>query len=167
MTTLNRVAAVTCTAALLVAGCATSPEVKDRRQAIEADIEEILSLPLDPTEYGEVKRCLSDHEYRNFRPLGTRYILFEGRRGKLWINSLRGRCSDLRHGDVLIVRQFSSMRMCDMDRFEAADWFDWPWYRRWPWQWGAWASGPTCTLGKFHPVTEAQVQEIESLLDTW
>lgn len=167
MGTLNWVATLACTAALLSAGCATSPEVQDRRQAIEADIEEILSLPLDPAEYGEVKRCLADRDFRNFHPLDDRRILFEGRRGKLWVNTLRGRCFDLRHGDVLIVRQFSGTRMCDMDRFQVTDWFDWPWYRRWPWQWGAWGTGPSCTLGKFQPVTEAQVQEIEALLENW
>jgi hypothetical protein len=151
----------------LVAGCAVSPEVETRRQAIEADIDEILSLPLDPSEYGETKRCLSDMEYRNFRPLDDRHILFEGRRGKLWINTLRGRCSDLRYGDVLIVKQFSGSRMCDSDRFAVTDWFDWPWYRRWPWHWGTWGTGPACVLGKFQPVTPAQVAEIEDRLDDW
>lgn len=152
-------------AALFLAGCATSPEVESRRQAIEADIDEVLSYPLDPAEFGETKRCLSDTQYRNFRPLGDRHILFEGRRDKRWINALRGRCHDLRWGDVLVVRSFSGMRMCDMDRFHVTDWFAWPWYRRWPWQWGGnWSSGISCMLGKFQPVTEAQVAEIEALL---
>ncbi len=152
-------------AALFLAACATSPEVESRRQAIEADIDEVLSYALDPAEFGETKRCLSDTQYRSFRPLGDRHILFEGRRDKLWINSLRGRCHDLRWGDVLVVRSFSGMRMCDMDQFYVSDWFSWPWYRRWPWQWGGgWSSGVACTLGKFQPVTEAQVAEIEALL---
>ncbi len=152
---------------LVVAGCAVSPEVEDRRQAIEADIDEILSVPLDPAEYGEAKRCLSDMEYRNFRAIDDRHILFEGRRDKLWMNTLRGRCSDLRFGDVLVVRQFSSSRMCEGDQFRVTDWFDWPWYRRWPWYWGSWGTGPTCMLGKFQPVTEGQVAEIEARLDDW
>ncbi len=149
---------------VFVAGCAASPEVEDRRKAIEADIDEILSLPLDPAEYGEVKRCLSDMEFRGYRAIDDRHILFEGRRGKLWMNTLRGRCSDLRYGDVLVVRQFSSSRMCDGDQFRVTDWFDSPWYRRWPWQWG---TGPICVLGKFQPVTEAQVEEIEARLEDW
>lgn len=151
--------------ALFCAGCATSPEAESRRQAIEADITEILSYELDPAEFGETKRCLSDHEYRNFRALDDRHILFEGRRDRMWINTLRGRCHDLRFGDVLIVKSFGATRMCDMDRFQVADWFGWPWYRRWPWQWGGtWGTGPACSLGKFQPVTEAQVEEIEALL---
>lgn len=153
--------------ALLFAGCATTPEVENRRRAVEADIDEILSLPLDPTEFGETRKCLLDSQYRNFRPLGDRHILFEGRRDKLWINTLRGRCRDLRHGGVLVVKSFSGTRMCDMDRFQVADWFAWPWYRRWPWHWGsAWATGPICSLGKFQPVLESQVEEIEALLDS-
>ena len=152
-------------ALLLLPGCATSPEAENRRLAIQADIEEILSVPLDPAEYGETKRCLSDSEYRSFRSLDERHILFEGRRGKQWINTLRTRCTDLRHGDVLIVRQFSGTRMCDADSFEVGDWFDWPWYRRWPWHWGgSWGTGMQCSLGKFQPVTAEQVAEIEALL---
>ncbi len=151
---------------LLIPGCAASPEAEARRQAIEADIDEILSYELDPAEYGEVKNCLADHEYTNFKPLGTRHILFEGRRGKLWINALRGRCNDLRHGDVLIVRLTMGSRMCDMDHFEVSEWFNYPWYRRWPWSWGRWGSGAVCTLGKFHPASEQQVNEIRAVLES-
>ena len=154
-----------CVAFLLFAGCATSPEAESRRQAIEADIGEILSVPLDPAEFGETKRCLADHEYRNFRALDDRRILFEGRHGKQWINTLRTRCPDLRYGHVLVVKSFSGMRMCDMDRFMVADWFDWPWYRRWPWHWGgSWGTGMQCSLGKFQPVAQDQVAEIEAVL---
>ena len=156
-----------CTAALLCASCAVSPEAEERRLAIEADIAHILSVQPDPTEYGAARRCLSELDYRNFRALDDRHILFEGRRGRLWINTLRSSCPDLRHGDVLIVRSFGSMRMCDMDSFEVTDWFDWPWYRRWPWHWGgSWGAGMRCTLGKFQPVTEDQVDAITELLES-
>jgi len=152
-------------AALLCAGCATSPEVESRRQAIEADIDEILSAPLDPAEFGETKRCLADREYRSFNALDERHILFKGRGDKMWINTLRSRCPDLRHGDVLIVRKYSGSRMCSMDSFQVSDWFGWPWYRRWPWSWGgSWGTGMSCSLGEFQPVTQAQVDEIKALL---
>lgn len=154
-----------CATAVFFTGCATTPDTEARRQAAEADISEILSMPLDPSEFGETKRCLADREYRSFRALDDRRILFEGRRDQQWINTLRSRCPDLRHGSVLVVGSFNGSRMCDMDRFEVADWFEWPWYRRWPWHWGSrWATGMTCTLGKFQPVTEAQVSEIEAIL---
>lgn len=165
MNTIKYAIFMVCGAALLLASCAVSPEAESRRQAIEADIADILSYPLDPAEFGETKRCLADNEYRNFRALDDQHILFDGRRDRQWINTLRMRCPDLRYGDVLIVRSFSSRRMCDMDTFQVADWFDWPWYRRWPWHWGGWGTGARCTLGKFQPVTEAQVDEIEAVLE--
>ena len=56
--------------------------------------------------------------------------------------------------------------MCEMDTFYVADWFGWPWYRRWPWYWGwGWGASASCTLGKFQPVTEQQVDAIERVLD--
>lgn len=157
---------IACTAALLCAGCASSPELERQREAKEADIAIILNAKLDPAEYGETTRCLSDSQYRSFRPLDDKRILFTGRGDKLWINTLRSRCMDLRHGDVLIVQSFSAMRMCDGDHFEATDWFAWPWYRRTPWHWRShWGTGPSCTLGSFQPVTKAQVAEIESIIE--
>lgn len=156
---------VACTAAFLCAACAASPEAESRRQAQEADIAEVLGMPLDPAEFGETKRCLSDMDFRTFRALDDRRILFEGRRGRLWLNTLRMPCPDLRYGDVLVVRQLSGLRICDMDTFQVADWFNWPWYRRWPWHWGgSWGTGMRCSLGKFQPVTEGQVTEIEAIL---
>lgn len=166
MNTIKYAIFMACAAALFFASCAVSPEAESRRQAIEDDIAIILSVQLDPAEFGETKRCLADREYRSFRALDDRRILFDGRRDRQWINTLRSRCPDLRYGDVLVVRSFSSMRMCDMDSFQVADWFDWPWYRRWPWHWGGgWGTGARCTLGKFQPVTEAQVEEIEAVLE--
>ncbi len=151
---------------LFLAGCATSPEAANRRAAIESDIEDILSLPV-AEQVGVPKRCLADHQYRNFRPLGDRYMLFEGRRGKLWVNKLRTRCHDLRYGNVLMVRSFSPRRICDADRFQMSDWFYWPWYSRWrPWHWGPdWGTGVYCALGTFYPVTDGQLAEIEAVLE--
>ena len=146
----------------LIAACASAPEDEARRQAIEADVREILSLSLG--EDGRPLRCLSDNQYTGFRALDEKHILFTGMRGKRWVNALRTRCYDLRHGSVLRVRSFSYSRICDTDRFAVDDWFVWPWYRRWPWHWGAWSSGMTCTLGQFYPVTEGQVAEIEAVL---
>ena len=50
-----------------------------------------------------MRRCLGDMDYRHFRALDEKHILFEGRRDRLWVNTLRTRCSDLRFGDVLVV----------------------------------------------------------------
>ena len=159
---VRRSAACVTVALLLAAGCATSPDNESRRQAIEADIEEILSLSAG--EDAKPLRCLSDSQYTGFRALDDKHLLFTGRGGKRWVNALRHRCNDLRHGSVLRVRSFSFSRICDTDRFAVDDWFEWPWYSRWPWQWGAWSTGMTCTMGRFYPVTEGQVAEIEAVL---
>ena len=131
------------------------------------EIQAILSEPLDVEQYGETQRCLAGHRYHSFRTLDDRRIVFEDRRGNLWLNTLRMRCPDLRHSTMLQVNSIYSMgRICEMDTFMVGDWFDWPWYRRWPWYWGwGFGAGATCSLGKFQPVTEAQVDAIESLLD--
>ena len=73
---------------LLFAGCATSPEAKSRREGIEADIAAILEQPLDPAEYGETLRCLSEMKIRGFRALDDRRLLFEGRGDRLWRTGL-------------------------------------------------------------------------------
>lgn len=147
---------------LLLPGCATSPEEAERRANAEADIDEIMSYELDPDEYGVARQCLSDHDFDNYRPLGDRHILFEGRRGKLWINTLRSRCRDLQRSDVLVVRQYTGSRMCDMDRFNVSDWFE---LRSLGSTAGS-GTGAACMLGEFHPVTEAQVAEIEAVLES-
>ena len=149
-------------ALLIIVGCASSPDDESRRQAIEADIQDILNLSLG--EDGQPLRCLSETQYGGFRALDERHMLFTGRGGKQWVNVLRTRCLDLRHGDVLRIRSFSASRICDTDRFAVDEWFEWPWHSRWPWHWGDWSAGMTCTLGKFYPVTEGQVEEIEAVI---
>ncbi|MDH4048632.1 MAG: DUF6491 family protein [Gammaproteobacteria bacterium] len=166
MAVLKQVGLPTAAVILLCAGCATSPEEESRRQAIETEIGMILAHPLDPSVYGETKRCLGDNEYRSYRRLDDRRMLFEGRNDKLWVNTLRTNCPDLRRDGVLVVRSFTARRICDGDNFSVSEWFDWPWYRRWPWHWGSWNTGMTCVFGEFQPVTEDQVAEIDLLLDS-
>ncbi|MDJ0700921.1 MAG: DUF6491 family protein [Woeseiaceae bacterium] len=165
MATKRLLIVIAIVALLLVVGCATTPEAESRRATMMADIDEILSLS-EASGLGEPVRCLSEHAYRGFRPLGDQYLLFEGRRNKQWVNKLRIRCPDIRHGQVIMIEPFINARVCDADRFQVSDWFHWPWYGRWrPWHWGpGWGTGIYCSLGKFYPVTEGQVAEIEALL---
>ena len=154
--------------ALLIAGCAVSPEVEERRQAIEASVNEILEESAMLETNGEPQRCLSNQDFRNYRALNNQFMLFTGRRDKQWVNKLRTRCFDLDRGDILITRSLSSTRICENDSFNVADWFSWPWYKRYPWQWGAGlGAGGSCMLGKFYPVTDEQVREIEAVLEDY
>ena len=150
--------------ALLFVGCASSPAVEEQRHKAEEDIATILSQPLDPAKYGEPERCLTSAQYRDFSVLDDQRILFEGSRGRLWLNELRMRCPDLRFGHTLVFEtQTRSGRICDLDSFEVVEWAYWPRYRRWPWHW---FSGVRCTLGKFQPVTEEQVEAIRAAIET-
>lgn len=141
---------------LAFTGCATSPEDEQRRIDMEADVDEILSYELDPAEYGEPKACLFDSEYRNYDALGNRHLLFRGRKGKQWVNVLRGRCFGLDDDSVFVVKPSIGGRLCDTDRFIVADRAD---------SLSSVSTSPTCFLGEFKPVTEAQVKEIEDRLE--
>lgn len=139
---------------LVLAGCAVSPEEELRRQEMEADIDDILSQHVDPAEYGEPTNCLRDSQVRRYRSLGNRHLLFEGRQGQLWVNFLRGRCPSLDQYSVFIMRPSVAGRLCDMDHFAVVDRIGSPTI-----------AAPTCSLGEFKPVTEAQVKEIEERLE--
>jgi len=146
----------------LLASCAnpeTSALAESRRQAVEADIDDILSYAVDATEVGEPRRCLSESEYRDYRPLGDRHLLFEGKRDKQWINVLRARCSHLENGDFFIMEQTSARRMCASDQFQVSNRFN-------STSWYDLGTGATCVLGEFKPVTRAQVEEIEKRLES-
>jgi hypothetical protein len=152
--------ACTVIAALLVlAGCASSPEAEEERLAKEADIDEIVNYKLDASEVGEDMKCLTNREYRSFRALGTRHLLFEGKKDKQWINVLRGRCTNLRFHNVFIMKPSSSGRLCDMDRFEVANRGDAAALQNIA------AAGGNCILGVFKPAVKMQVEEIEKRLE--
>ena len=138
------------------AGCATSPEDEQRRMDMEADIDEILSYELDPLEYGETRKCLSESEYRSYRALGKRHLLFWGRQDKRWVNVLRGRCSNLDRDSIFIMEHTTGTQLCKLDRFRVGDRLD---------SVRNASTMPTCVLGVFKPVTEDQVKEIENRLE--
>jgi hypothetical protein len=144
---------------LVLVGCAASQPDPQEQARVEA-LEDILNQPLDAEEYGTPRRCISSFTYRNFEPLSDRYLLFEGPRDQLWLNELRGRCPGLRRGSALAF-DMRGNQICDLDRFKVTEWFQWPRYRRWPWDW---LDGVPCTLGKFQPVSEAQVEAIRATL---
>lgn len=156
MDTVRLTICVVVSSFLILAGCATSPLDEERRKAMEADIDDILSYEHDPAEVGEVKSCLSSTEYRSYRALGKRHLLFKGRQGRLWVNVLRGRCPSLSSSSIFIMKPARGNSVCEFDRFEVAERFD-------PLS-GAGRS-PTCILGEFKPVTEDQVEEIENRLE--
>ncbi len=168
MNDYRRTALLGVVCALLSAGCASTSEMHQRRQDVEQAIDAILTEAEGTEAAVESKRCLGPRDYDSIRVLDGRHILFEGRRDKLWVNTLKVRCHDLRGSTVLRFRSTSSIgRLCNFDAFQAGDWFDWPWYRRWPWHWGtAWDTGMVCHLGMFTPVTAEQLRAIDRILES-
>lgn len=147
-------------AALLLAGCAASPERAEQQARQQEAIDDILSQPLDEEEYGKPRRCISERAYHDFEPLGDRYVVFKGLGGKLWLNELRGRCPGLERGRTLVFKT-QGFQICELDRFYVSDWFIWERYQRWPWEW---TSGIPCTLGEFRPITEEQLEAMRATL---
>lgn len=146
---------------LLLGGCAASERERQEEVARQETLQDILNQPLDADEYGTPRRCISSISYRDFQALGSRYVLFKGPGGKLWLNELRGHCPGLRHAQALAFES-DSHQLCELDRFVISDVFYWPRYRRWPWEW---MDGIPCTLGKFQPVSPEQVDALRAALE--
>jgi hypothetical protein len=156
MDTRRSAIGVMATFLLAFAGCAVSPVDEQRRKDMEADVDDILSYEHDPAEVGEPRTCLQDADYRSYRALGKRHLLFRGRQGRLWVNVLRGRCQGLNSHSIFIMKPSAGGRLCNLDRFELVDRFD---------TFSGADTTLTCVLGEFKPVTEAQVKEIENRLE--
>lgn len=157
--------------ALAVGACASGPEIEEikaRQKRADEQIAAILVAPqADGSDAPEPERCIRSMDWRNYRALDDRYLVFEGSRDRLWLNVLPMRCPDLRFSHVLAVRSVGSVnRICQSDTFRATDWFTYPWYRRWPWQWSrAWDTGAICAFGRFYPITERKLDAIEEAIE--
>lgn len=144
---------------LLLSACAANPQMETVREEKNQEIARILS---ETSDYGETKRCLHSHDYRNFEILDDRRIIFSGRKDQLWLNQLRGNCPGLRTGHALkFVNRTGMGQICDLDHFEVVDFFYYPRFRRWPWYW---FDGVGCTLGKFEPITQQQAESLKIAL---
>lgn len=152
MNTLSYVAVLSLVA--VVAGCAGAGPTAAEREAAEAAkaeaLEDILNTPLAAEAYGgEGDRCLSTHDYRSVEVLDDSHVLFKGRGGRLWLNTLRQRCIGLRRNDILQF-ELRDNRVCELDSFRSLD----------DLMHSVRISG-TCILGEFTPVTPEQAEAIE------
>ncbi len=147
-------------ASIWLGACASTPVDSEQRQRQAETVADILSQPLDADAYETPRRCISEAAYRDFRPLGDRFLVFEGPGDTLWLNELRGRCPGLDRSSSLVFRT-RGFQLCELDQFQVSDWFTWDRYQRWPWRW---PDGIPCTLGRFRPVTEAQVEALKAAL---
>ena len=79
------------------------------------DIETILTQPLGQDEYVEAERCLSKFSFNQVEIIDDQHVLFRGRRGKAWLNTLRSRCVGLRRHDIPRLEYRSSSQLCNLD----------------------------------------------------
>ena len=141
-------------------GCASSPQAQEQTETKAERVEAILTEAAGADDYVAAERCLHSHRFRHIRILDDRQVVFEGRRDEYWLNVLPVRCPGLRRGSSIAIERVSS-GLCKLDSIAPYDWLGSPWYRRWPWPWGA---GPKCALGEFQPITELQLEAIKAAL---
>jgi hypothetical protein len=131
---------------LALAGCAAGGG--ERQQRISDALEQLTT----DTEYADTKRCLSSLAYDQIEVLDDRHLLFRDR-NEYWLNELRSRCPGLTRNDTLLFERRSS-QLCALDSAEVVERF--LFWRR---------TGPVCTLGEFHELTEAQAELLRRAME--
>jgi len=123
---------------LVLVGCAAGGG--ERQQRISDALDQLTT----DTEYAATERCLSTFDYDQVEVLDDRHLLFRDR-NRYWLNELRSRCPGLRRHDTLLFER-RSPQLCALDTAAVVQRFLFFWQR----------TGPTCTLGDFHQLTEPQ-----------
>lgn len=100
---------------------------------------------------GEIVRCIRTFDYDSVDILDAERLVFKGRGGKRWLNQLRMKCPGLRRRDPLSF-EIRSNRLCEFDSFRSID------------VTGYGGASPKCSLGRFEPITEDQVQMLKDAL---
>lgn len=98
--------------------------------------------------------CLKQPEIRRARILSNRNIVFVTRFEEIYKNELPKQCSGLRR-DALVNYPITSGRLCAGDRFQVLM----------ETQPGTYFPGPLCPLGMFVPITEAELEDLETMTD--
>jgi len=141
-----RLPIVLTTGAVLLGGCASAPER-------DAQVANALQQ-LEGADYAATERCLSTFEYDQVEILDDQHLLFESNTGQeVWLNTLRNRCPGLRKDDVLAF-DMNGNRLCSLDTATVMERFLF-WQR----------TGPTCSLGEFQQLTEAQSSVVRDALE--
>ena len=130
--------------------------VEEEAEGPVEDIETILTQPLGQDEYVEAERCLSKFSFDRVEIIDDQHVLFRGRRGKAWLNTLRSRCVGLRRHDIPRLEYRSSSQLCNLDTLVGMS-SSFSGFSR--------TSAP-CALGDFQPVTEEQVALIKATVES-
>lgn len=116
--------------ALALAGCASSGEIEDGREA------RALERQLAGRFAGEPEECVPRIQAQALHPVDRRTLVYETP-GRIWVNRLDADCPSLRPDVTLIVETYGD-RYCRNDRVRALE----------P---GTTIPGPICLLGSFTP----------------
>jgi len=138
--------------------------------SVQDQVDAILNEPLPDREYAAPKECI-DMDMRfsssvRTEILDTSHILFFGMHNQIWLNQLRGECTGLGPGRVLVfgIQPATDTRLCRTDRFRNLDRYG---------SVGCPISGACmheaaasmlCVLGEFQPVTRAQADALRIVL---
>ena len=134
--------------ALLLAACGTTGGTA---KTPPPTVEEVLASSLSEADYGKPERCLQTSEYTRIEVLDKKHLLFEGRGGKYWLNTLRNECPGLRKGAILQL-DLTSSRVCNLDTVTAIEsrrfYFD--------------RVSATCSLHEFVAIPEEQAEFLKN-----
>ena len=122
-------------------------------------VDAILAEPLPDAAYGEPKECIDMRFSSSVRTevLDSSHVLFFGMHNQVWLNQLRGECTGLTQGSLLVfgIQPATDTRLCHTDRFRNVDRYGW----------GPPAAMP-CILGDFQPITQDQADRLRMLFRT-
>ena len=142
-----RLPVIAATGLFILGGCASAPE---RDEQVANALQQ-----LEGAEYAATERCLSTFQYDQVEVLDQQHLLFQSNTGQeVWLNTLRTRCPGLRDDDVLAF-EMTGNRLCSLDTATVMERFLF-WQR----------TGPTCSLGEFQELTEAQAELLREALQS-
>ena len=104
-------------AALLLAGCATTPE-----QAAEAEAAQAAELAdaLEGYAPGTPQECMPIDRTNGPQIIGGGVVLYRESRRRIWLARTEGECPWLRRDGILVTERFGN-QMCRTDRFRLID----------------------------------------------
>lgn len=111
------------------------------------DLDEILTNPLAEGDYREQSSCIWHRAVERVEVLDETLIVFEGRRGELWINQLTNQCYRL-EADMVLSFRVRGGNYCRLDAFRGIPKYD------------IVPVTPVCTLGAFERVDEVQLDAL-------
>ena len=104
-------------AALLLAGCATTPEQRAEAEAAQAAE---LADALDGYSPGAPQDCMPIDRTNGPQIIGGGVVLYRESGRRIWLARTEGECPWLRRDGILVAERFGN-QMCRTDRFRLID----------------------------------------------